>query len=295
MLKKVEGRIGSVEIARVHELVFLGQTAQDFFPKFNREAVRPHEHWLCPTHFDAETGRIPMDVQSFVLKTKHHVIVVDTCCGNDKNRLGAPEFHRLSTGYLDRFLELGVKPEDVDYVMCTHLHLDHIGWNTRLIDGRWVPTFPNARHVVSRDEFDATKDDALNGSFALNKYGYEDSILPIVEAGQMDLVEDLHEMLDIFTLRAAPGHTSGNVQIELRSDGEVGIFSGDMIHSPIQIPNWQWSSKLCWDGEVASRSRRALLERCVAENAVMIPAHFMAPHVCRIHEGGDTFGLEWGW
>lgn len=289
------GRVGDVEIARVYELTFMGQTAADFFPRFDREAIRAHEHWLCPDHFDPESLRIPMDVQSFVLKTDTHTIMIDTCCGNDKPREGAPEFHRLTTKYLDRLAALGIAPEDIDYVMCTHLHIDHIGWNTRLIDGRWVPTFPNARYIVSRHEYENAAEEARTIPFAPVRNGFEDSILPVVEAGLTDLVENDHELLGLLRLKPAPGHTAGNVQIELRSRGEKAIFAGDMLHTPLQVPFWNWSSKLCWDQEQASRTRRGLFEQCVEDNALLVPGHFRAPHVGRIREDGDTFRLVWGW
>lgn len=289
------GRIGDIEIARVHEQTFMGQTAADFFPSFDREAVRAHEHWLCPHHFDPENLRIPMDVQSFVLRSDRHLIVVDTCCGNHKPRAGAPEFHQLTTGYLDRFRGLGIAPEDVDYVMCTHLHIDHIGWNTRLEGGRWVPTFPNARYVVSRQEYENAEVEARTIPFEPVRNGFYDSVLPVVEAGLVDLVADDFEMLDLLRLRPAPGHTAGNIQIELSSRGDKAIFAGDMLHTPLQVPFWNWSSKLCWNPAMASDTRRRLFEQCVEENALLVPGHFCAPHVGRIREDADGFRLLWGW
>lgn len=285
------GRIGAVEIARVYELTFLGQTAADFYPKFDRDAVRDHEYWLCPVHFDPESLRLPMDVQSFVLRTPRHTILIDTCCGNDKPRAGAPEFHRLTTGYLDRLQALGVAPESIDYVMCTHLHPDHIGWNTRLVDGRWVPTFPNARYIIAKKEYEKTSQHPA--PIIHNSFG--DSVLPVVEAGLADLVDDDYEILDLLRLRAAPGHTEGNVQIELASEGALAIFAGDMIHTPMQIPFWQWSSRTCWNPEVATQTRRNLLEQCVEQNALLVPAHFLSPHCCRIRAEDGDFRPVWGW
>ena len=294
-MSDVLGMIGDVTIARVHELTFLGQTAADFFPAFDREAVRAHEHWLCPDHFDSESLRIPMDVQSFVLKTGRHTILIDTCCGNDKPRAGAPEFHMLTTRYLDRLAAQGVAPEEVDYVMCTHLHIDHIGWNTRLVDGRWVPTFPNARYIVSREEFANASEEARTIPFAPVRNGFEDSVLPVVEAGLFDLVSDDHELLGMLRLRPAPGHTAGNVQIELHSRDQRAIFAGDMLHTPMQVPFWEWSSKLCWDQGIAAQTRRRLFEQCVEQDALLVPGHFRAPHAGRIRADGDRFRLEWGW
>ena len=296
MLTAIEGKIGSVEIARVLDCTLLGETAQSWFPDFDRDAVRPHEHWLCPDHFDAETGRIPMPVQSFVLRTRHHNILIDTCIGNDKERPGLVEMHRLTTGYIDRLAKLGLTPEDIDFVMCTHLHVDHVGWNTRLIDGRWVPTFPNARYIMSRTDYAATQAAAdMPGMVAPVRNCFRDSVLPVVEAEQADMIDGVHQMLDEFTLRPAPGHSPGHIRIELDSRGETGVFAGDMLHSPLQIPLWQLSSKVCWDKELSAKSRRELLEFCVDKDALLIPGHFEAPHVGRIREEGDSFGIDFGW
>jgi glyoxylase-like metal-dependent hydrolase (beta-lactamase superfamily II) len=264
-------------------------------PDFDREAVRAHEHWLCPEHFDPESLRIPMDVQSFVLKTDKHIIVVDTCCGNHKQRPGLPEFHRLTTGYLDRFNALGIAPEDVDFVMCTHLHIDHIGWNTQLLGDRWVPTFPNARYVVSAQEYANAEQEARDIPFEPVRNGFNDSILPIMDAGLCDLVSDDHEMLGMLRLRPAPGHTAANVQIELSSQGQKAIFAGDMLHTPMQIPFWNWSSKLCHDPVQAAATRRRLFEQCIEENALLVPGHFRAPHAGRIRDQDGGFQLVWGW
>ena len=205
------------------------------------------------------------------------------------------EFHRLSTRYLERLAEVGLVPEDIDYVMCTHLHGDHIGWNTRLIDGRWVPTFPNARYVMSRVEMDATREEAATTTFDALRYCYEDSILPVVQAGMVDLVDGVHEMLDNITLRPAPGHSPGNMRIELRSGRDVAVFAGDIIHTPIQIPFWEWSSKICWDKQLSAQARRDLLEFCAESGALLIPGHFSAPHVGRISDADGRFNVRFGW
>jgi glyoxylase-like metal-dependent hydrolase (beta-lactamase superfamily II) len=294
MLISREGMIGNVEVARVFDS-YLEETAQSWFPAYDREAIRPHEHWLCPHHFNAETGRIPMPVHSFVLKTEHHVILVDTCLGNHKERPGMTGMHQLNTGYLERLAALGLRPEDVDFVMCTHLHVDHVGWNTQLKDGRWVPTFPNARYVMSTVELDAAREAMLNGNSVAKRNCFEDSILPIIDAGKAMMIDGVHEMLDGFTLRPAAGHSPGHVRIELRSQNQTGVFAGDLLHSPMQIPFWQWSSRVCWHQEMATQTRRELLEFCVNENALLIPGHFEAPHVARIRERNGQFTPEFGW
>lgn len=292
---KSQGRVGAIEIARVHDMTLLSETAQSWFPDFNRDAVRPHEHWLCPLHYDRETGRIPMPVHSFVLEIKGKIVLIDTCVGSGKDRPMIGEMHRLHTDYLDRLAQVGLTTADVDYVMCTHLHVDHVGWNTQMVDGRWVPTFPNARYIMARDEFLAAEAEAAETPMAALRNCFADSVMPVVDAGQVDFVEGVHEILDLLTLRPAPGHSAGHMRIELRSEGKTAVFSGDMIHSPMQIPLWQWSSKVCWDPAMATHARRELLEFCISEGALLLPGHFDAPHVARIRAENGSFMPQFGW
>ncbi len=176
------GKVGDIEVARIFDTSLLGFTAQAWFPNFDREVLRPHEHWLCPVHYDAESGRFPMPVSSFVLRIAGKNVLINTCIGNHKSRPQYPEMHMLDTHYLDRLAKEGLRPEDIDYVLCTHLHVDHVGWNTRLVDGRWVPTFTNARYVVSRKEFEAAQQELSNPKIMpVAKATFEDSVLPIVE------------------------------------------------------------------------------------------------------------------
>ena len=187
-------------------------------------------------------------VHSYVVRTPHHNIVVDTCVGNDKHRPGLAEFNRMQTPWLDNLRATGISPEQVDFVMCTHLHSDHVGWNTRLHDGRWVPTFPNARYVFARREYEcrerANAADDPNAATA-----FQDSILPVVVSGQALLVESDFALDDHVYLEPAEGHTPGNVVIHLRSRGSAGVLSGDVLHHPIQVMYPEWS------GGVLRRSR----------------------------------------
>lgn len=298
MLRNILGRIGNVEIGRVQDSVLLGETMQHWFPDFRADLVRPHEQWLFPDHYDPETGHFPMPVHSYVFTVSGKTIVVDTCIGNHKNRpgMGLAEMHMLNTRYLERMRGMGVRPEDVDYVLCTHLHADHTGWNTRLENGRWIPTFPNARYVIARTEFeDAKAAAAAPNSPAFVRNMFEDSIHPIVEAGLADIVDGTHDLLGCITLRPAPGHSKGHVRIELRSEGALGIFVGDLLHSPIQVPFWHWSSLVCWDPALAAETRRTLLEDCAEERAVLLSGHFAAPYVGRIRRDGSSFAINFGW
>lgn len=290
------GSIGAVQISRVLDSTLLGETMQGWFPDFNCEEVKPHESWLCPHHYNSESGHFSMPVHSWVLRINGYTVLIDTCIGNHKHRPGLFEMHMLNTRYLERMSDLGVRPEDVDFVLCTHLHVDHVGWNTRLEGGKWVPTFPNAQYVISRTDYEAAKADALDpGARPFLKDVFEDAIYPIVESGQACVVDGVYELLDHLTLTPAPGHSPGNYRIELRSQGQTGVFAGDILHSPVQIPFWRWSSRVCRDRMMAAESRRKLLEFCVSENALLLPGHFEAPHVGRIRNSGDTFAIDFGW
>jgi glyoxylase-like metal-dependent hydrolase (beta-lactamase superfamily II) len=293
---KAVGKVGSAEVARVLDAHILIETAQTFFPDFDRDALKPHEHWLCPTHYDDESGRIPLPVHSWLIRLGDKTVLIDTCLGNDKVRPNMSEMHLLNTRYLERMADVGVRPEDVHYVLCTHMHGDHVGWNTRLENGRWVPTFPNAQYVMSRAEYEAAKIQAADHDCVpWIRNVFEDSLQPIVETGRAVLVDGIHELFDELTLRPSPGHTLGHMCVELRSQGAGAFFAGDLLHSPIQIPLWPWSTRYCWDSQMAAKSRREILELCAAENALLLPAHFQAPHVGRIRAANDRFGIEFGW
>jgi glyoxylase-like metal-dependent hydrolase (beta-lactamase superfamily II) len=293
---KVVGKIGNFEVARVLDGYLLGDTAQVFFPDFDREALKPHKHWLCPTHYDDESGRIPMPVHSWLIRLGDKIVLIDTGLGNDKIRPDKSEMHLLNTRYLERMAEFGIRPEEIDYVLHTHLHVDHVGWNTRLENGRWVPTFPNARYVLSRTEYEAAKTQAARSDcLPWIKNVFEDSVQPIVETGKAILVDGTDGVLDELTLRPSPGHSPGHVCFELRSQGRLALFAGDVVHTPIQIPLWPWSTCYCWNLQLAAQSRRELFEFCAAENALLLPAHFEAPYVGRVRKAGDTFSIDFGW
>jgi glyoxylase-like metal-dependent hydrolase (beta-lactamase superfamily II) len=293
---KLTGRVGNVDVARVFDSYLLGETAQTFFPEFDRESLRPHEHWLCPTHYDPESGHIRMPVQSWLLRVGDQNVLIDTCLGNHKSRPDKHEMHMLNTRYLERLQGVGMRPEDIDYVLCTHLHVDHVGWNTRLENGRWVPTFANARYVWSKTEYEAAKCQAMKSDCSVSvRQVFQDSIQPVVETRKADMIDGEFGILDGVVLNPAAGHTPGHLRIEVRSQGAVGLFVGDILHSPIQVPLWSWSTRYCWDRAMAAQERRRVLEICAAENALLLPAHFEAPHVGRVTAAGESFALALGW
>jgi glyoxylase-like metal-dependent hydrolase (beta-lactamase superfamily II) len=290
--------LGAAQLCLVHE-TYLREPIKTWFPAYDAVAVDEHRSWLEPHFLDPATDEIIMPVKSWIVRLNGKIFLIDTCLGNCKDRAGYSGLHMLDTPYLDRFRDQGLRPEDVDYVMCTHLHLDHVGWNTRLHDGRWVPTFPNARYVFAHEELSAMEadlcgdDGSITAQFA--RLVYADSVRPILDAGLAMIVKGQQDLNDGFTITPAPGHSPGHVRIELRSDGQAGVFCGDMLHSPIQVPLWQWTSKHCHEPKMAIQSRLELLRFCVTENALLIPTHFDTPHVGRVRETANGFRFDPGW
>ena len=193
--------IGDVRVTRIEEQMGPGFPAKDFFPEFEAEAFRAEQHWLAPNYFQAESGRLMTSIHSWLVRTGKFTILIDSCSGNHKPRPGMPRFDMLNTQYLERLREAGVQPEEIDYVMCTHLHVDHVGWNTRLENGKWVPTFPNARYVMSRTDHDHWAAVAKRpGSVPFEVNTYNDSVLPIVEARMAEFVSGDHAMCGCLVL-----------------------------------------------------------------------------------------------
>ena len=196
--------------------------------------------------------------------------------------------------FIEELANVGVHPEEVDFVLCTHLHVDHVGWNTKLVDGRWVPTFPNAKYIFSRNEYELWESRHENGAAVPVPLVYEDSVLPIVEAGQAIIVEDTHQIDDGMWLEPAPGHTPGHVMLNLKSREETALMSGDAIHHPIQLIRPEWSSRACEDPHMSAVSRTKMLERVADTNTLLCPAHFGSPtmgHVISHPNGGFRYRL----
>ena len=220
------------------------------------------------------------------------MVIVDTGCGNGKTRRNEAfrRFHQLNLPYLDRLAAYGVRPEDVTMVINTHLHVDHVGWNTRLVDGRWVPTFPNARYVIGRHELAHWQDPAAGP--ALHAWGIPviaDSVDPILAAGLADLVDDGDTILQGVTLRAAPGHTAGQLAVWLGSDGAQGVFTADVFHQPMQVARPGWNSCFCEVPDAAIATRLALFQSAAETGAVLFPSHTGAPHAGRVVRDGAGF------
>ena len=230
------GTVGGIEWHRIIESEEPDFDVFFLLPDATEETLAPHRAWLEPRFLDPASNRLVMAMQSYVLRTRHRTILVDACVGNRKERrFHAPWAHRTSTRYLDELAAIGLAPGDIDFVMCTHLHADHVGWNTRLAGGRWVPTFPNARYLFARTEYEHWI--AVNeGGKKYSDGCIDDSVLPVVEAGQADIVADDYAFDDEISFALTPGHTPGHVAIELASRGRARGALGRRLPHPAAMP-----------------------------------------------------------
>ncbi len=244
--------------------------------------------WLAPHFWNAEAGTYQRAIQSFVVRTPHHTVLVDACVGHDKERPSSPNWHRLQSTWLKQLMALGVHPEEVDYVLCTHLHADHVGWNTRKdADGRWVPTFPNAQYVIHKNEVEYWETHGnVNQGPGSEDGCFEDSVLPVIEAGQAALVGNDFAIDDMFSLQPTPGHSPGHVCIDVRAAGHHAVMAGDAVHHPIQIAYPEWNSRFCVDAEASRATRKAFVERHADRDTLILPAHFATLVVGRIVGNG---------
>ena len=203
----------------------------EFLPTLSKESLEENLSWLAPGGYDRNTGNVVLCFQSYVVKTPHHNILVDACIGNDKTfRTARPGTARTIRNWMNALKAAGLGVDDIDFVMCTHLHGDHVGWNTRMENGRWVPTFPKARYLFSKKEYEYW--DGIHRETPLDPMN--DSVLPIIDAKQADLVTSNHALNDHIRLTPTPGHTPDHFAVCAGKGGDEAVFTGDLIHSPIQ-------------------------------------------------------------
>ena len=285
-------RIGNFEIARIADYEGPFFAPGEFFPDFDPAVVEEHAALLGPRLIEPGTGKLIFSFHSFVVKTGRHTILIDSCIGNDKERPTRPQFHRMKSSFIDDLSRVGVKPEDIDFVMCTHLHWDHVGWNTRLADGKWVPTFPKARYVMAKREYDHWQGVHNSGVDTPHARAFGDSILPVVKTGQALLVGDDYALDDGLWFEAYPGHTPGNVVIHARSGGQRGVFIGDVLHHPLQCLKPEWSTRACSDPDLSRTTRMRLVEEHAALGTLVLPAHFPAPTAGWIRPHGGAYRFD---
>jgi len=243
--------------------------------------------WATAGRFAGPAGELTLAVQALLVRTPDRKIVVDTCMGNDKARTGGAG-HMLSTDLLQRMASEGFGRDDVDTVLCTHLHIDHVGWNTMLENGRWVPTFPKARYLIGRAEFEHARQQTSGDDPAI----FADSVMPVFEAGLADLVETTHSVCDQVRLIPTHGHTPGHVSVLIESQGQRGMITGDIMHNPVQMARPDWGAFVDYDRTASEATRRQVLEDVAGQPVLVIGTHFPAPTAGRVVRDGAAYRLE---
>ncbi|TDD00214.1 MBL fold metallo-hydrolase [Nonomuraea deserti] len=285
--------LGDVEVIRVVEWHRPFAPASGMFPDAPAGVWRDNADWLAPDHWEPDSDRAVLALQTWVLRSGGRTVLVDTGVGNARERPGMPPFHRRRSDLPGLLARAGVRPQDVDVVVNTHLHVDHVGWNTVDAGGEWVPTFPNAQYLIpAADDFHYGPDHAYgNGLREVDRLIYEDSVAPIHRAGQAVLWDGLHRIDDHLTLESAPGHTPGSSVLRLASGSDRAVFVGDLLHSPVQILQPCCNSNACLAPEQAVASRRRVLGRAADERELLVPAHFGGAGAVEVRRARGGFAL----
>lgn len=283
-------RIGDVTVTKIVELEATGGT-RFILPQATREAASQIK-WMAP-HFMDDDGRLKMSIHALVVETPGgRRMIVDTCLGNDKQGREVPAWNNFQGTFLRDLEAAGFKRDMIDTVMCTHLHVDHVGWNTMLVDGKWVPTFPKARYLMGRDEFDywrAQHDKAERQEFVAI---FDDSVRPVFEAGLVDLVATDHRVCDEVSFVPTLGHTPGHISIKISSRGEEALITGDFIHHPCQMAHPEWAATVDYDQKASTQTRRDVFASLAGKPTLVIGTHFAGPTAGRVVRDGNAYRLE---
>jgi glyoxylase-like metal-dependent hydrolase (beta-lactamase superfamily II) len=277
-------RVGEVRITTVVETEG-PMPAKFLFDNPDEAKIESHSSWLAP-RFLATPKLFIGSVHALVIESGGRRILVDTCVGNDKTRPNK-NWNQRQGPFLQDLAAAGFPRESIDTVICTHLHVDHVGWNTMLVDGRWTPTFDRARYLFGRREWEYwSREESADGDVQ------GDSVRPVLDAGLADLVESDHRLSDEVTLEPTPGHTPGHVSVRIRSRGEEAVITGDLMHHPIQCAEHDWASRFDVDPDQARRTRRSFLERCEKDRSLVLGTHFATPTAGHIVRHGETWRFE---
>lgn len=279
------------EVYRIIEFEGPFRDPEHLIPSATPDAIKTTRTYSDPRFFDQAEHKLIMAFHGIVVRTEKSVILVDACLGNDKHRPMVPEWHMRSGPFLNDLSRVGFTTDDITHVLCTHLHADHVGWNTRLIDGQWVPTFPNATYLFGREEMAFWEQDP-----DANHKSWQDSVQPVLDAGLAKIVESNYEIEPGVTLEPAFGHSPGHVMVKLETKAQgktqTAYVIGDVIHHPVQVEHPEWSSQFCWNADLASAMRQTVLETVADKGSWLIPAHFPTPTAVQVESGQDGFWLK---
>jgi glyoxylase-like metal-dependent hydrolase (beta-lactamase superfamily II) len=282
-------KAGSATIHRIIEMECGITPAREFLPNLTQEVLDANRAWMHPAALDAE-DRLVLCFQSYVIQTGGKNILVDSCIGNDKDRPLRPLWNKKKDdAFMTGLAAAGLTVNDIDFVLCTHLHVDHIGWNTRLENGRWVPTFPKARYIFSKTELDFWVEAASKG----DQPQIVDSVIPIVEAKACDLVTSDHSLNDLVTLIPTPGHTIDHYAVTIGKGGKDAVFTGDLIHTPLQALHTELSFRMDYNAAQGAATRKKFLETYCDTNTLCCFAHFPSPSKGYVKRWGNGFKCDY--
>jgi glyoxylase-like metal-dependent hydrolase (beta-lactamase superfamily II) len=281
--------VGDFTVHRIIEQETTFLQANDALPTLTPELLAENRGWLQKTGALDANDTLILCFQSYIVKTPRHTILIDSCIGNDKPRPLRPKWNmKTDDAYMRALAASGFSVNDIDFVMCTHLHVDHVGWNTRLENGRWVPTFPKARYVFGKSEFDYWSKENAKTPVA----PFADSVLPVVEAKRAEIVTNDYSIGDHIRILPTPGHTPGHVAFTLGRTRDEAVFAGDLIHTPLQLRYPELSPKFDVDPKQAATTRRSFLERYCDTDTLCCTAHFPSPSTGKIRRHGNGFSCE---
>ena len=283
--------IGGHKVYRIEEWQGGFCPPENLFAEYDAASFDAQSGLFTPDYY--REGNIYVFLQSWLIDTGHETVLIDTGAGNSKERPGIPVFGDLETDFLSKLHEAGYRPEQINKVFCTHLHIDHVGWNTRKVDGRWVPTFPNATYFFPTVDEQAWNPSgsqyALMAGAFVNQNVFEDSVAPIIEAGLARMVTDGDEIAPGMTVRHAPGHTPGHMTLEVVNGQDSALFTGDILHHPMQVIRPDWNSVFCEDRVQAAETRRSVLQRAADNGSRIVPAHFGGAHSIFVEQHSSGF------
>src|ERR1700761_430845 len=281
---------GDLTIHRLIEQETTFLPVHDVFAGLTPDLLAENRPWLRDSGAIDATDTLILCFQSYIVRTPHHTILIDSCIGNDKPRPQRPKWNQKTDGnYMRALKAAGFAVDDIDFVMCTHLHVDHVGWNTRLENGRWVPTFPKARYVFGKGEYDYWTEENRKAEVA----PFADSVLPVVEAKQAQIGTNDFAIDDRARLLPTPGHTPGHVAFTFgRNNKDDVVFAGDLIHTPLQTLYPELSPRFDVDPKQAAVTRRSFLERYCDTDTLCCTAHFPSPSSGKIKRKGNGFVCE---
>jgi glyoxylase-like metal-dependent hydrolase (beta-lactamase superfamily II) len=286
---KLKFSVGDLTIHRIIEQETKFLQAQDMLPDLTPDMLAENRAWMKQAGAIDDTDTLILCFQSYVVQTPHHTVLIDSCIGNDKPRPGRPHWNmKTDDSYMRALAASGFSAADIDFVMCTHLHVDHVGWNTRLENGRWVPTFPNARYVFAKSEYDYWVD--MNAKTEVPPF--VDSVLPVVEAKKADIVVNDFVLGDHARILPTPGHTPGHVAFTFGRGKDDVVFAGDLMHTPLQTRYPELSPKFDVDPKLAAATRRNFLQRYCDTDTLCCTAHFPSPSAGKIRRWGNGFSCE---